>query len=572
MFKMSLTKRYIPAIMLLIFFIVFSHMLIYNVVNSNTELAKIINISGKQRMLSQRLIILGQDYYENPLKIDLLKISLNEIKNNHKYLLTKIITPKINAIYFDEELDENLHKYLKHFENLLVLSSPIFLKSAREESKSILLQLDNIVKEYERYSNEKLKTTSQYEFYLMLLTLLILVLEVIFIFRPAALEIEKNTRDLIEIKDYEETVIESNNNAIIALDAKGLITTFNQKAVEIFGWEKSEMIGTTNIIRIIPIEYRAVHDKASKKYFKTGKSCGILGKTRELEAIKKDGTVFPIRISFGSKFKENSTVVVANISDITEERKQSNIIMQQSKLASVGEMIGNIAHQWRQPLSAISTSASGLQVEQECGIMTKENLNNRLEGIIEKTNYLSQTIDDFRDFFKQSKKKELFKIHDVLHKVENITSATYKKEGLTIDKNYDTNTNIFCLGYSNQLSQVIINILNNAKDIILEKKCPIKVVKIDLDCSKSDVLIKIYDSAGGIPSELFSKIFEPYFTTKEDNKGTGIGLYMSNEIITNRFNGKLSASNQKFKVDSKEYYGACFEIVIPMDIDKSVVL
>ena len=572
MFKMSLTKRYIPAIMLLIFFIVFSHMLINNVVNSNAELAKIINISGKQRMLSQRLIILGQDYYENPLKIDLLKTSLNEIKNNHKYLLTKIITPEINAIYFDEELDENLHKYLKHFENLLVLSSPIFLKSAREESKSILLQLDNIVKEYERYSNEKLKTTSQYEFYLMLLTLLILVLEVIFIFRPAALEIEKNTRDLIEIKDYEETVIESNNNAIIALDAKGLITTFNQKAVEIFGWEKSEMIGTTNIIRIIPIEYRVVHDKASKKYFKTGKSCGILGKTRELEAIKKDGTVFPIRISFGSKFKENSTVVVANISDITEERKQSNIIMQQSKLASVGEMIGNIAHQWRQPLSAISTSASGLQVEQECGIMTKENLNNRLEGIIEKTNYLSQTIDDFRDFFKQSKEKELFKIHDVLHKVENITSATYKKEGLTIDKNYDTNTNIFCLGYSNQLSQVIINILNNAKDIILEKKCPIKVVKIDLDCSKSDVLIKIYDSAGGIPSELFSKIFEPYFTTKEDNKGTGIGLYMSNEIITNRFNGKLSASNQKFKVDSKEYYGACFEIVIPMDIDKSVVL
>jgi PAS domain S-box-containing protein len=567
MIKLSLTQRYIPAVLLLVIFVIFSHILIHNVVNANNELAKIINISGKQRMLSQRLIILGQDYYEDSLKIKPFKAALNEIKTAHKYLITKNITKRLDEIYFKEGLDKNLKKYLKHFDNLLVLSNPMFLKTAREDSKAILVQLDGAVKEYERYSNERIKIASKYEFYLMLGTLFILLLEVIFIFRPAAKQIEDKTKKLIETKDYEETVIESNNNAIIAIDYKGKITTYNQKAVEIFGWTKQEMINTTNLSNIIPNKYKQLHNEASSKYFKTGKSCGVLGKNHELEAIRKDGTIFPIRISFGSRFKMDGTIVVANISDITEEKKQNSIMIEQSKMASMGEMIGNIAHQWRQPLSAISTSASAIQVEKECGILSDDGLDTRLSGIIDKTNFLSNTINDFRDFFKQSEDKELFKVNEILSQVENLTSATYKSEDVIIYKNYDTSLDVYCLGFANQLSQVLINIFNNAKDILVEKECIEKKVKIDLYCLDDKITIKIYDSAGGVPLDIIQKIFDSHFTTKQNSHGTGIGLYMSKEIINNHFNGKISVSNENFHINDKEYYGACFSITIPSDVN-----
>ena len=567
MFKLSLTKRYIPAIILLVIFIIFSHILISNVVSANKELAKIINVSGKQRMLSQRLIILGQDYYEDAFKKEPFIQALNEIKSAHKYLIAKNITQKLNTLYFKKDgLNENLIKYLKHFDNLLVLSNPIFLKSARDDSLSILIQLDSVVKEYERYANEKLEIASQYEFYLMLGTLFILLLEVLFIFRPAATKIDKNTKTLILNKEYEETVIESNNNAIIAIDWTGRITTFNQKAVEIFGWSKDEMMGKRNLLNIIPSKYKKLHTDASKKYLDTGISCGVLGNTHELEGIKKNGTIFPIRISFGSKYKIKGAIVVANIADISKEKEQNNILIQQSKMASMGQMMENIAHQWRQPLSAISTAASGIQIEKEYGILENNILDKRLQGIMDNTSFLSQTIEDFRNFFKQSKDKEEFKISDILIKVETIISSTFKNNEIVIHKNYDIDTNIYCMGFANELSQVLINILNNAKDIIREKECPDKIVKINLIQKDNNISIKIYDSAGGIPKEIMEKIFEPYFTTKHSAQGTGIGLYMSSEIIHSHFNGYLRASNKKFLVNDKDYYGACFEINIPSSI------
>ena len=400
----------------------------------------------------------------------------------------------------------------------------------------------------------------------MLGTLFILLLEVLFIFRPAAKKIEKNTKTLISNKEYEETVIESNNNAIIAIDWTGKITTYNQKAVEIFGWTKDEMIGTKKVLNIIPPKYKDLHTNASKKYLKTGNSCGVLGHSHELEGIKKDGTIFPIKISFGSKYKIKGAIVVANISDISREKEQNNILVQQSKMASMGEMMENIAHQWRQPLSTISTAASGIQLEKECGILEDDTLDKRLQGIVDNTAYLSHTIDDFRNFFKQSKVKEKFIVNDILIKVENIVNATFKNSGLVIYKSYNLDINIYCVGFANELSQVLINILNNAKDILIDNNCENKNIKIILTSKDNNITIKIYDNAGGIPEDILPKIFDPYFTTKHKKQGTGIGLYMSSEIIHNHFNGYLRASNTEFQIDNIDYYGACFEICIPTNI------
>jgi signal transduction histidine kinase len=290
----------------------------------------------------------------------------------------------------------------------------------------------------------------------------------------------------------------------------------------------------------------------------------MLDKIHELEALRKDGTLFPIRISFGSHSDDKNTITVANITDISKEKEQEAFLIQQSKMASMGEMIGNIAHQWRQPLSAISTIASGIKVEKEFGLLDDETLGNRLDGIVDKTNYLSQTIDDFRNFFQQSKDKEEFVVNDVLKNTEQIIAATYKINDINICKNYDENKGIVCIGFANELSQVIINILNNAKDILVEKDYEEKVVKINLIEQNNNILIEIFDNAGGIPDTILPKIFEPYFTTKHQSQGTGIGLYMSSEIINSHFKGSLTASNENFIIDDTTYYGACFKINIPV--------
>ena len=570
MFTLALTKRYIPAVILIAIFVIGTNYLSHKMIKSNKEHGKIINISGKQRMLSQKLVIDAAKFIRDPLKVNKysLQSTIDEVKDAQKYLLTKIFTKEIEEIYFKQRLTSNLNRYLMLFQNILDTKNKDILKSVRENSNTILIQLDSVVKEYEKYSTKQLQILNSYELYLMIATLVMLLLEIFFIFRPAAKQIDKKTSILETKEEYEQTVIESNNNAIIAIDWTGKITTYNKKAENIFGWSKDEMIGTRNLLNIIPNKYKELHTAAHKKYLSTGKSCGVLNRTHELEGINKEGIIFPIQISFGAKWKTKGAIVVASIVDISKAKEQTDMLVQQSKMASMGEMIGNIAHQWRQPLSAISSSASGTILEKELGILTDEELKVKLQGIIDKSQYLSQTIEDFRNFFKQNNEKEDFSVNKVIQNVENIVVGTLKISDIKLVKSYQEKNDLHCLGFSNELSQVIINIFNNAKDILLEKQSVDKIIKVCLTQKEDNIIIKIHDSAGGIPDDILPKIFEPYFTTKHQSQGTGIGLYMSSEIVQGHFNGRLTASNTKFKVNGKEYYGACFKIKIPIGITK----
>ena len=358
------------------------------------------------------MIILATDYSKTKNKSEKLefKNTLKEMEDAHKYLLTKITTRRLKDIYFKESLDKNLINYFSNFHSLLNNNEPKYLTKAIRSSKAISIQLDLIVKEYESDANKQLKELASDEFYLMLLTLFALMLEALFIFRPAAKQIEKVTKDILEKKDYEETVIESSNDAIIAIDWTAKITTYNKKAQQIFGWTKQEMIGTRNLVNIIPEKYKKRHINASTSYLNTGKSSGALGKIVELEGIRKDGTIFPIKISFGSKYKVKGAIVIANIVDITSTKEQEQVIIQQSKMASMGEMISNIAHQWRQPLSHISTLSSGALVKKEYNILTDEEFVKTMTDIDKTVQFLSNTIDDFRNFYKVTKNKELFLI------------------------------------------------------------------------------------------------------------------------------------------------------------------
>ena len=246
-----------------------------------------------------------------------------------------------------------------------------------------------------------------------------------------------------------------------------------------------------------------------------------------------------------------------------ERTKQQNIIAQQAKMAAMGEMIGNIAHQWRQPLSSISTSATGMKLQKELNILEDKFLIEGLEQINNSVQYLSTTIDDFRNFYKPDKNKKEFRILETINKVINLVDLQFRSNGITIIKNgQDVKINSF----ENELIQVLINILNNARDELIKKdKDYEKLIFIDVLKNQKNLLVQIKDNAGGIPKNIITRIFEPYFTTKNQSQGTGIGLYMSREIISKSMNGEINTKNVTFEYEGKSYEGALFEIIIPID-------
>ena len=566
MFNFNLTKRYIPALLLIAVFVIISNYLSQKVIESNNEYAKLINISGKQRMLSQKLIILATNYSMNSTNKNKIISTVEEMKKSHKYLLTKILTVNLSNIYYKYNLDKNLNSYLLNFYKLLDTKKPQYLQDAINSSETILIQLDNVVKEYERDSNYQLSQLEKYEFYLMLLTLFVLFLEMLFIFKPASQQIDKMTADIVEEKEYGNTVIESSNDAIIAIDWTAKITTYNKKAEEIFGWTKDEMIGSRNLINIIPEKYKKAHNKASSNYLSTGKSSGVLGQSIELEGIRKDGTIFPIMISFGAKYKIKGAIVVANITDITFQKEEDKALLQQSKMASMGEMISNIAHQWRQPLSLISTLSSGALAKKEYDLLSDEEFIETMTDIDKSVQFLSKTIDDFRNFYKVSNTKEIFSIDSAIDTIETITRDSYQVDNISINKVIES-ASLKCYGIESQLSQVLLNMFNNSRDILVENNIKEKKVFIHIVQDDDIIKLKFYDNAGGIPDDILPKVFEPYFTTKHKKQGTGIGLHMSYEIIHKHFNGELLVSNEYFTIEDKKYFGACFSISIPANLE-----
>ncbi|RXJ56491.1 cache domain-containing protein [Candidatus Marinarcus aquaticus] len=241
---------------------------------------------------------------------------------------------------------------------------------------------------------------------------------------------------------------------------------------------------------------------------------------------------------------------------------QQNILAQQSKMAAMGEMIGNIAHQWRQPLSAITSSATGLSLKYEMKSLNQKEFDSFLDVITTSAQYLAQTIDDFRNFFIPQKTKKHFMIEDAFEKTFKLIQAQFQNRGIVFVKNIQE---VQLYSLDNELIQVLINIFNNAKDQLSTLKGQ-KLIFIDVYEQNNKVIIKIKDSGFGIPEKIVEKIFDPYFTTKQSKHGTGIGLYMCKEIVTKHLKGKISAQNIEFEYDNEHHKGAMITIELPKEI------
>ena len=250
----------------------------------------------------------------------------------------------------------------------------------------------------------------------------------------------------------------------------------------------------------------------------------------------------------------NETLEEKVSDEIEKRRKQEQLLIQQSKLASMGEMIGNIAHQWRQPLNSLGLVIQNIQIAHEMGHLNDEFVDKSVKKAKLLTSTMSRTIDDFRSYFVPNKIKEDFSIIVSIDKALLLVESSFKHSNINLIKVINS-TPLFVSGYKNEFIQALLNILNNAKDALIETSIENKEIKIYFYKENNNAVIKIEDNGLGIDKNIIDKVFDPYFTTKEEGKGTGIGLYMTKTIIENNMSGKLLVINNK---------GATFIIKLPI--------
>jgi len=244
------------------------------------------------------------------------------------------------------------------------------------------------------------------------------------------------------------------------------------------------------------------------------------------------------------------------LESVEQIRENEKILISQSKQAIMGEMIEMIAHQWRQPITSIGMISNNILFDIVLDELDNDTLKDELDKINKQVMYLSNTIDDFRDFFKESKAKQEVKVVDIIEGTMSIIDKQLEKHSIELEiQNSVEELSFFT--FKNELIQVLLNILGNAKDAFEEQK--IQQRKITIRCEKQDsnLLFCIEDNAGGISETIIEKIFEPYFSTKKKKNGTGLGLYMSMIIVTEHLNGKILVENKND--------GAAFRVSIPLE-------
>lgn len=443
----DLKKIYIIVFITLAAWSIFAYVTITNLISNQDVYAKIINLSGKQRMLSQKTTLIAKRYFESQdIKLKKhLKELINTMEKDHKYILQNLRSDNLNNVYFKNplNLNEKVINYISLLNKFEQNPSKELLSSIENISFVLLPKLNESVYLFEKESEEKTQDLLKRERFILIGTLLTLLLEAIFIVIPS-------------------------------------IKIANKKEKELK--EKIE------------------------------------------NAIK-------------------------------ENRKKEKLLDQQFHINQMTEMIINIAHQWRQPLSVISSIASGIIVQKKLGVLDEKEQEKQMENILNKTQFLSSTIDNFNDFIKKDYNKNEFSLHNCIDSTLAVLDSTFDYEKIKLFKDFYLE-DLIIKGDESKLAQVLLNIITNAKDFLVIREIENKWISIKTFKENEFIYITIEDSAKGIDEKVIDKIFDIYFTTKHQSQGTGLGLYISYEVIQKIFKGKLWVENSEF--------GAKFTIELPI--------
>jgi len=391
--------------------------------------------------------------------------------------------------------------------------------------------LSNIHKELE-------KTTTLFNnlFFITIVSILLFLLIVNMVVK--LLRSEKRLKNLLD-----KYIISSTTNT------KGVILDASDAFCDISGYTKEELIGKPHSI----VRHADMPKSAFKEMWKTIKEGKVWdGKVKNR---KKDGGYYWVYAHIEPLFNKKDEIegYVAIRIDITDSihleeelvrsKAKDKTLLHQSKLAQMGEMISMIAHQWRQPLTAISATASDLYMKNILDSYEKEYFDTKLKRINEFSQHLSHTIDDFRNFYKEDKKKE-FILHSQMAKGAcEIVESSLQYKHIALQSDFSCEKKVYVL--TNELRQVILNLIKNSEDILMEKKIQNPYIKIRTYDDETHSYLEVIDNGGGIQESLIEKIFDPYFSTKTKKDGTGLGLYMSKMIVEEHCGGDLLIENTK---------------------------
>jgi signal transduction histidine kinase len=226
---------------------------------------------------------------------------------------------------------------------------------------------------------------------------------------------------------------------------------------------------------------------------------------------------------------------------VTDLRRKDQILIQQSRLAAMGEMIDNIAHQWRNPLNNAALIIQNLQLEYDSGTLSGEEMHSDISEAMAVLLHMSDTINDFRNFFRKDKEKQEFSIGKSVNSAMSLVAATLNNKNIQVE--IEGNDGVTAIGYQNEYAQALLNIISNSREAALERKTTNPHIFILITRENGRSVLYVRDNCGGIPDEVMPKIFDPYFTTRGPDRGTGIGLYMSKVIIEQNMAGHLTACN-----------------------------
>ena len=368
--------------------------------------------------------------------------------------------------------------------------------------------------------------------------------------------------DITKEKELEAALVESNETFELFMEntpakvfiAEDEVTVYvNKNAKEFF--RDKELIGK-KISETVPPDIYAQTQNNIAKVFELG-VYDTISEIRNLNGeLRINHQYFFLMDRKKKKIGLISMDITKEVDQEQELHTKEEIMIAQSRHAAMGEMISMIAHQWRQPISVIAMDANNILADIELDMLDKEELLETSQDIIHQTQELSKTIDDFREFFKPDKNTQELRVQSVVDDALAIVGKSLENNDVHLRLDLDASLKITT--YSRELMQVLINIIKNAKEALVEHNTPLKEISISAHTNEEELSLSICDNAGGIESTIMPKIFQPYFTTKDEKNGTGLGLYMSKTIIEKHLGGTITAFNKED--------GVCFEIKLPYNI------
>ncbi|MBF0317333.1 MAG: response regulator [Nitrospirae bacterium] len=340
-------------------------------------------------------------------------------------------------------------------------------------------------------------------------------------------------------KDYYSNILNSMHDSLIVVTRELVIESVNIATCSLLGYDENEIVGK-KIGIICDLDLSQMNE--------------------EITYRAKSGIKIPMLLSFSSctSVIDNSTVVIVVGRDITEQKNRDRLFMMKMRQAQMGEMLSLIAHQWRQPLAMINAVIATLKVKMVLNKVSEDDISEGFDKIEKHVLFLSETINDFRNFYKTNKRPESTLLHEVIEKSLNIVAMPLKDNHVQIT--YDKKISSPFQTYPNELMQVFLNLFSNSLEVIKDRKIATPHIKIIEDEDDDYIYVNVIDNGGGFSDYVLENLFKQYYSTKSEAKGTGLGLYMCKVIIDDNLKGHIDASN----VDD----GACMNIKLPKRLNK----